>query len=468
METEEGNLVPSLKTNKLLLDEVEQSKLSESLKNKTNSNNAVTLYNVSIIFKNSTFSKFSLCFIERCFPMFAESNSFLELDFNSVGLLLSDSELNIDSELQVFNAAYGWLCNNLTERRKYAKDLFLKIRFSLLSTPALNYILDRNSCLKNEFFDIIKQVLVNKTKSCDSKKLSSINRYCSPNNFNIILCGGERSYKVVNDVYSIKINNRSIVNILPQMTEGRQCFETVCIKGEVYAIGGLDYNGNSIMSVEKYSPTANAWEKVSDMYDDRSQFCACSFMSNVYVVGGNTKGSGLDGTKSCVEFNPKNRTWKEIARMSENRWCAACTVFDGKILVSGGKSFNGVSKTVESYDHIADSWSYMPNMVYERRQHKIVSIRNKFFAVGGFSTDSCEVFDLACNKFVLLQQPPACYREFLNNVEGAISIGGKIVVFRDRRSSIVLYDTKNFQWSEKICEATRYLVSYSIAKIPQL
>ena len=62
--------------------------------------------------------------------MIADTVNFLELDFIIIKKILSSSGLNIDSELQVFNAADSWLCHDITERRKYAKELLcLKFDF---------------------------------------------------------------------------------------------------------------------------------------------------------------------------------------------------------------------------------------------------------------------------------------------------------------------------------------------------
>ena len=50
--------------------------------------------------------------IERCFPMIVDSDNFLELDFIFIKKILSSSELNINSELQVFNASDSWLSHD--------------------------------------------------------------------------------------------------------------------------------------------------------------------------------------------------------------------------------------------------------------------------------------------------------------------------------------------------------------------
>ena len=68
------------------------------------------------------------------------------------------------------------------------------------------------------------------------------------------------------------------------------------------------------------------------MYDDRNGFCACSFIDNVYVIGGYLRGS----TNSCLKYNTKDQSWTEVAKLNEARDYAACAVFKGTIVVSGG------------------------------------------------------------------------------------------------------------------------------------
>ena len=72
----------------------------------------------------------------------------------------------------------------------------------------------------------------------------------------------------------------------------------------------------------------------------------------------------------------------------------SCTVFEGKIVVPGG-AHNGPLKSVESYDHHENKWSYLPDMNCKRCDHGAVSISNKMFVIGGnWSTIvTGEVFD---------------------------------------------------------------------------
>ena len=53
-------------------------------------------------------------------------------------------------------------------------------------------------------------------------------------------------------------------------------------------------------------------------------------------------------TETCFKFNNSLNKWSYIAAMKIDRRNAACSVFEGKIDVTGG---NSVLREVESYDH---------------------------------------------------------------------------------------------------------------------
>ena len=52
--------------------------------------------------------------------MVVETQNFLHLDLSNVAKILASSELNIHSEVEIFNAVITWLKHNIEERIKYA------------------------------------------------------------------------------------------------------------------------------------------------------------------------------------------------------------------------------------------------------------------------------------------------------------------------------------------------------------
>ena len=142
------------------MNEVKENELYKTFEGKINTNNVAALYFFFELFSSANASKPSFQFIERCFQMFVDSTSFLELDFKHISKILSSSELNIDSEMEVFNAIVSWLGHN-KERSKYAKGLFLKFRLLLLSDPALELISEKISCFVDDFA-FINEVITEK------------------------------------------------------------------------------------------------------------------------------------------------------------------------------------------------------------------------------------------------------------------------------------------------------------------
>ena len=65
-------------------------------------------------------------------------------------------------------------------------------------------------------------------------------------------------------------------------------------------------------------------------------------------MGGRNKSN--ENLKSCFVYNMKSDRWSQIADMNEERYFAACTVYEGKIVVCGGYVRRSM-RTAEAYDY---------------------------------------------------------------------------------------------------------------------
>ena len=457
-----STFISSLKEKKIVFNE--DKEIYRSIEDKINFHNVIALYQISQVFKNSNIRKPPILLIERCFPVISESQKILDLDYKYIAKIGSSSYLNIHSELEVFNAVILWMGNS-KERKKFAKHLLLKIRLTLLSVPALKFITEKiSSFIDNLAF--IKEIIDEKSKGFHRRNLKSVSRFCDQDKFNIIVCGGSKNKngKAVRDVYSIKANNQNNVISFPQLEEGRKWSKVVCIKGEVFAFGGIGNNFKRMMSIEKYSIDNKSWKVVGYMPDKYKSFCVCSFMGNAYVLGGKAQERSV---ASCFKFKAADYSMNKIAEMETARERSACAVFEGKIVVSGGSNFGRPLSTVEAYDHVANEWTNMPYMVEERCRHKSVAIKNKLYMFGGF-TKASEVYDSTCEKFVSLKYPDKWFSYFnFHYPLAVISIGKKLIVFQKTTSTSLIYDVENDTWSEEPCEVSRNLSSFSCVKVPQ-
>ena len=449
-----------------MLNEEENLKILDFFKEKIARENVLTFYSLAKLYKLPNVIKSSLIYIERCFQMVVETQNFLHLDFSLVARLLESSELNIHSEVEVFIAAITWLKFNIKERSKYANQLLLKVRLNLLSEHALKYILGKISSITeiNECVNKLKEGLADKSYFKNKSNIFYTSRYCGQINFNLLICGGYdyRLEKYVSKVNKIDGINMNCVEDLKSMTECRCRFESICIKGEVYIFGGFDNAKNPVKIVEKYLPIKNEWTVVTNMFDKRSNFCACSFMDKILVFGGSCiMDDDLMTINSCLQFDTKEEIWKKTANMDIARMFAACVDFQGNIIVSGGLDNNEAElNTVESYDVFANKWTSMPNMINPNYFHRLVTVKNKLLVISD-GRNKCEVFDNVCKKFVALQS------SYTLNLNKAMSIGNKIIIFQHRRSSVILFDVDKNEWSEEPCEVTKDLGGFNCVKMPK-
>ena len=88
--------------------------------------------------------------------------------------------------------------------------------------------------------------------------------------------------------------------------------------------------------------------------------------------------------------------------MKLERHSAACTVFEGKIVVSDG--LYSSSSSVEAFDHHENKWTYLPPIPYGRHDHGAVSMGNKMFLIGGNSRLTSLVFDSVSINFTYIKQ----------------------------------------------------------------
>ena len=436
-------------------------KVFESFNEKLQMKNAVLFYEIGVKFNRSDLNITVLRYIERCFSMIVETESFLELDFKTISKILASSSLQIDSEVEVYNAANKWLNHNIEERSKYARKLLLKVRLDLLSDDCLKYLLSESSCISknNDCLEVLKNI-----NSFSKSTVHNKTRQCNQNMSKVLICGGydskkEESIKLVKEVCDNKFKEHKD---LPSMLEKRRRFKVVYLKGEVYVFGGIGFGRNPLKSVEKYSPVKKGWSHVCDLPDERHKFCVCAFMDKIYIFSGHSYLTG--SLNSCFELDPKKSTCKQIAKMNEVRKSAACEVFEGNVVVSGGYDYYNHEnfKSVEFYDVFANTWTPMPSMNERRCCHSLVCVKSKLFAIGGAALDAdCEIFDKISNMFVTLETP-----NFHTYILRAVSIGSRIFVLHDSTQVVLCYDVDKDEWTEESCKAIENISYYSSVIVP--
>ena len=277
------------------------------------------------------------------------------------------------------------------------------------------------------------------------------NRYCTQEHFDVVYSGivyDLNSYDDKNKI--IKLKSPSFLGVEKYVYSKKysDAMSTVAVGSFVCTISSCIITEENFILGDQYF--GKQWKNNICMIDERKSYNVCSFLKQVFMVGGTD-------TNNCVKYDLNTEEWTILPSTQKRRYLAACTVFEGRIIVTGG-IYGRRLKSVETYDHYENKWISLPEMIYARYDHDVVSMGNKMFVVG--DKTQCEVFDSFSRKFTLIKKIP-CDSYILYNSRIVASIGHKFTVYSTcvGESVIYSYDIVNRKWHKgyKKLETVKYV-----------
>ena len=460
MEINDKNLIQLLDAANYLECEKAKTTISYYIFRKLNLKNYLFYFKISKLYNLKRLTNYLCNYLLQQYILNEDKNSFFQLNFEEICLIFSCSELQISSELELFNAAVDWINYKPNERTKHMNTVLKLIRLPLIPKSILTHVVRDHKLCRNDknCKQTIKKAI--KSKSSCKNKASNIqfqNRFyqCMFEPNEIMLIGGIKgSIGKESDTKTLKNNAtyyflhvfNSKKHIIPcfttsKMQEPRKLCKTAVIGNKVYCFGGRETYFNDTSS-EVYCRKSNTWSLIAPFPRFYLKYCCvCSFMNKVYVFG------DLRGNNWV--FDPVENNWNIINDCNVKRYNAACTVFEGQCVVIGGKKqshrskFDTILKSIEKYDHYLNKWSFLADMQTARYEAEVVTKGNKIFIFGGYCLDKSEVYDSISKKF--------CYiAKFWNGCPDPINpmiFGDYIIVYRG--NCIYKYDINKDKWSRR-------------------
>ena len=75
--------------------------------------------------------------------------------------------------------------------------------------------------------------------------------------------------------------------------------------GKIYAVAGMDENGNNLQSVEMFDPVANAWTLIGNLMSPARSHASVAVLNGQLIVAGGSMGNALNSQDiSQVESFP--------------------------------------------------------------------------------------------------------------------------------------------------------------------
>ncbi|KAM4818515.1 kelch-like protein 13 isoform 1-T2 [Thomomys bottae] len=170
------------------------------------------------------------------------------------------------------------------------------------------------------------------------------------------------------------------------LNEKRTFFHLSALKGYLYAVGGRNAAGE-LPTVECYNPRTNEWTYVAKMNEPHYGHAGTVYGGVMYISGGITHDTFQ---KELMCFDPDTDKWIQKAPMTTVRGLhCMCTVGE-RLYVIGGNHFRGTSDyddvlSCEYYSPILDQWTPIAAMLRGQSDVGVAVFENKIYVVGGYS-----------------------------------------------------------------------------------
>ncbi|XP_032389958.1 kelch-like protein 13 isoform X3 [Etheostoma spectabile] len=170
------------------------------------------------------------------------------------------------------------------------------------------------------------------------------------------------------------------------LNEKRTFFHLSALKGHLYAVGGRNAAGE-LATVECYNPRTNEWTYVAKMNEPHYGHAGTVYGGYMYISGGITHDTFQ---KELMCFDPDADKWTQKAPMTTVRGLhCMCTVGD-RLYVIGGNHFRGTSDyddvlSCEYYSPALDLWTPIAAMLRGQSDVGVAVFENKIYVVGGYS-----------------------------------------------------------------------------------
>ncbi|XDA75529.1 hypothetical protein R6Z07F_005693 [Ovis aries] len=348
-------------------------------------------------------------FIHQHFTEVYKTDEFLQLDVKRVTHLLNQDTLTVRAEDQVYDAAVRWLKYDEPNRQPFMVDILAKVRFPLISKNFLSktvqaepLIQDNPECLKM----VISGMRYHLLSPEDREELVEGTRpRRKKHDYRIALFGGSQpqSCRYFNP------KDYSWTDIRCPFEKRR---DAACVFWDnvVYILGGSQLF--PIKRMDCYNVVKDSWYSKLGPPTPRDSLAACAAEGKIYTSGGSEVGNSALYLFEC--YDTRTESWHTKPSMLTQRCSHGMVEANGLIYVCGGSLGNNVSGRVlnscEVYDPATETWTELCPMIEARKNHGLVFVKDKIFAVGGQNglggLDNVEYYDIKLNEWKMVSPMP--------------------------------------------------------------
>ncbi|XP_018800028.1 PREDICTED: kelch-like protein 5 [Bactrocera latifrons] len=382
----------------------------------------------------------SISFAIQNFAQLINSAEFLDYTPEILQQIVSADELNIDCEVDVFQALMRWYEHDKENRRKDLSQLIPALKLGQFDAAFIE--------------EYIKPLF--NGDQVPAKALSLLSESTVTDNRlkpDYLKARNERTCRLLtlNDVKKLK----PILRYNTSLNKWQKCFEFKFIdysyavfhhKNYLLFVGGRSRGTQRNDTIKCLDLHTFEWQQMSAMSQRRDDLCAVLLSGKIYAFGGH---DGDDPFDTAEMYDIATNQWQLLPSMPYHRYGAGATVYDGKIYIFGGLSINcRPLSAVECYDPLTNTWISCCDMHGARGWPGVAVLDSLIYIIGGYNEGyiaAAECFDPQLN----------AWREIapLNIARFgicAIVVGNRIWALGGHDAyTVEQYDRENDKWIEK-------------------
>ncbi|CAJ1080377.1 kelch-like protein 11 [Xyrichtys novacula] len=282
--------------------------------------NCVAVHSLAHMYTLDQLAKGAARTIRRNFHKVIHNEEFFTLPFHLVRDWLSDSEITVDSEEELFEAIINWVHQNTKERERYFEELFRLLRLPQISPTYLTRTVRKETLVANSpaccqlVCDALEVLAMRSMshKTADLPPYSSFTAEIQPRfgqNMDVIMVVGGVSEggEYLSECVGYLVAEDRWVN-LPHIHNHLDGHAITVTDSHVYVAGSME--PGFAKTVERYNPSQNTWEQFSSLTTRKHSFGLTCVKDVLYCIGGH--GNFSPGFKDVTVYSSELEEWHNL------------------------------------------------------------------------------------------------------------------------------------------------------------
>ncbi|XP_056153460.1 kelch-like protein 11 [Lampris incognitus] len=315
---------------------------AEFLKKKLRLTNCITVHSLAHMYNLDELTLRAVEMIRRNFPRVIQDLEFYTLPLHLVRDWLSDSEITVDSEEVLFDTIVKWVQRDPQARITYFEELFQLLRLSQIKPTYLAHV-------------VKKEPLVANSAVCQQLVFSALETHA---------VGFENLKSAGFDLCALYMASTQ-----PRLGQNMDV---------IMVVGGVSEGGDYLSECVGYIVYEDRWVSLPHIHNHLDGHAVAVTDTHVYVAGSMEPGFG----KTVERYDPSLNIWEQVSNLTTHKHSFGLVSIKNTLYSFGGHgNFSPSFKDVSMYEPEQDKWHNLESAPKILRDVKVVSVEDRFVYV---------------------------------------------------------------------------------------